>query len=263
LLIGLHQGTAAIYLAAALAAALGLALPSPRSRRISVARLALGAVVHALAVFGLHRLRPTPSLTTLPAALSLMALLLVLFFLALQWRTRLGALGVLVPIVAFLADFWAAIFVPRGTPGLAPPGALWSHMHILMASAGLAAFAIAGLAGGLFLVEHRRLKRKRPHRGRAGASLEALDRVNRVTLAVGFPLLTLGVLTGVLWVNAATGALWPGTAHANWTAMAWVIYAGLVVARFGAHQGARASAINAMGGSLFLLFAVLGVGALS
>ena len=38
----------------------------------------------------------------------------------------------------------------------------WPHAHVLLASAGLSLLGLAGLAGAMFLVEHRRLKRKRP-----------------------------------------------------------------------------------------------------
>jgi ABC-type transport system involved in cytochrome c biogenesis permease subunit len=64
-------------------------------------------------------------------------------------------------------------------------------------------------------------------------------------------------------VRSATGRLWPGTAHASWTLVAWGIYAVLVAARFGAHQGARASALAALAGFGFLLFAVVGIGVLT
>ena len=40
----------------------------------------------------------------------------------------------------------------------------------------------------------------------------------------------------------------------------WGIYAGLVGARFAAHQGARQAAASAVAGFAFLFFAVVGVG---
>ena len=91
-------------------------------------------------------------------------------------------------------------------------------------------------------------------------SLEALDRINVVSLVVGFPLLTLGVITGFVWVQTAQGMLWTGSSHETWTMLAWAIYAGLVAARFFGHQGARQAAATAVGGFAFLAFAVLGVG---
>ena len=51
-------------------------------------------------------------------------------------------------------------------PVVDPAGGSWEHAHVLLASAGLAMLGIAGLAGAFFLMEHRRLKSKRPIRRR-------------------------------------------------------------------------------------------------
>ena len=58
--------------------------------------------------------------------------------------------------------------------------------------------------------------------------------------------------------RVASGLLLAGVLSA-----AWVIYALLTTARFGARQGARESALFAAAGFGFLLFAVVGVGALT
>lgn len=94
-------------------------------------------------------------------------------------------------------------------------------------------------------------------------SLEALDRVNRLALVLGFPLLTLGVLTGSLWLDARTGQLFSGSLHEAWTLIAWMIYLGLVSVRFIGQQGSRQAAASAVAGFAFLVFAVVGVGLVS
>ena len=135
------------------------------------------------------------------------------------------------------------------------------HAHVVLASAGLALLGVAGLAGVFFLVEDRRLKAKRAAKARfALPTVEALDRVNTIALATGFPLLTLGVGTGMLWLMSEKGVIWTGSGHEIWSATAWAIYVGLVVARFAARQGARQAAASAVAGFAFLLFAVIGVG---
>jgi ABC-type transport system involved in cytochrome c biogenesis permease subunit len=259
----LHAATAVLYLAAGLAAGAAYAGRAPRLGQAALVLLAAGAVLHGLAFVGLHLREPVPSLTTLPAALSLMAWLAVLFFLWLGRRARLAPLVLLLAPAAFLATFFAA----RSLPGAEPPpvvGGSWPHAHVLLASAGLALLAVAGFAGLMFLVEHRALKSKRPAGGALRLpSLEALDRVNVLALALGFPLLTLGVITGMLWVQGTSGRMWTGTAHQTSTAVAWVVYALLVAARFGRGQGSREAALAAVGGFVVLLFAVVGVGLLS
>jgi ABC-type uncharacterized transport system permease subunit len=262
--IELHQLAAACYLAAGLGTFLGLALPEPRWVRGGTVALAAGVVFHGLAFARLHTLDPPPSLTHLPSALSLMAWLAAAFALGLSRRERLASLAGLVAPFAFLAVFYAG-FALDGQP-VAPtePAGSWPHLHVILASAGLALLGIAGLAGLLFLAEDRRLKAKRLGGfARRLPSLEALDRVNLTTLALGFPLLTLGVVAGVIWTEGTTGRLWAGGAHATWTGIAWAIYLALTVARFAVGWRGREAAACAAAGFAFLLFAVVGVRAIA
>lgn len=259
-MIELHQIAAAIYLAAGIGALLGALLPAPRMVRGSLFGLALGALVHGAGFATLHRLEPPPPLTSTPAAISLMAWMAVLFLLLLMWRIRVAALAVVTGPVAFLAAFFAATRLSHSTTSSIYGSGSWPHAHVVLASAGIALLGIAGLAGLFFLFEHRRLKAKRRVSRRVRLpTLEALDRINVLALAVGFPLLTLGVITGMLWLQGALGRLWTGTHHETWAVIAWAIYAGLVLARFGGRQGARQAAASAVAGFAFLLFAVVGV----
>ena len=121
-----------------------------------------------------------------------------------------------------------------------------------------------GLAGLSFLVEHRRLKSKRPLAGVAAwPSLEALDRAGAFAVAAGFPLLTIGVVTGSLWERATSGAFFSGNPHETFCLIAWAIYGALAAVRFGARQPAARCALTSIAGFAFLVVAVLGVGLLA
>ncbi len=260
--VDLHSVTAAFYMGAALAATLALALPAPALSRVAVAGLGVGAGVHALAFFQLHQQVPPPPLTGLSFVVSLAAWIAVLFFLGATRFSRLSALAVLVAPAAFLGAFASSLGVPSAGASAAAESPAWSHVHVLLAAGGLALLGVAGGAGGLYLAHHRRIKSKRAG-GLLLPPLEALDRVNAVALSVGFLLLTLGVLTGVMWVRATQDRFWPGDAHASATLLAWAIYAVLAAARFGLGQGARRAAQSALAGFAVLLFAVVGVGLLT
>ncbi len=256
----MHQLTAALYLLAGLVAWVGMAQRSARLERLSVAVLAAGALVHLPALALLHRADPRPSLTDPSSALSFMAWVGAVAFLGLLSRARLAGLTVLVAPTAFVGVFAAALRLLAPAPATFAGAGSWPHAHVLLASAGFALFGLSGLAGVLFLAEHRRLKARRPLDARLPLpSLEALDRVNRVALALGFPLLTLGVATGMIWVASERGTPWTGTVHETWSTLAWGVCAVLVAARFGAGQGSRQAAVSAVGGFVFLLFAVIGV----
>lgn len=262
--VQLHQWTAALYLLAGLVAWLGMALRARRLERGAVLVLLAGAVLHVLAFTRLHALEPTPPLTDLATAVSFMACVGTLFFLGLMRWLRLEGLAVLVAPLAFVGVFFAAVSLPRAGPASFGSSGSWPHAHVLLASAGLALLGVSGLAGLLFLGEHRRLKEKRPFdAGFPLPSLEALDQVNRVSLAAGFPLLTLGVVTGMIWVQAVHGSVFSGSHHETFCFIAWAVYGALVAARFGGSQGAWQAAASAVGGFAFLSFAVIGVGLLA
>jgi ABC-type uncharacterized transport system permease subunit len=257
----LHEWTATFYLLAGVVAWLGLALRSPRLERHATVVLGVGTALNVAALAMLHQLDPPPPLTDLPTAASFAACVGTLFFLLLQGRARLAGLTVLVAPVAFVSVFYAALRIPHGGVPTFESIAPWAHSHVLLASAGLACLAMSGVAGFLFLVEHRRIKAKRPLDPRFPLpSLEALDRVNLASLAVGFPLLTLGLVTGLLWVHAVRGTFVAGGQHEVWLAVSWVVYAVLVAVRFAARQGARPAAASAVAAFGFLTFAVIGVG---
>ena len=258
-MIEFQQIAAALYLAAGLGAMLGMVLADARISRGAVWGLALGAAMQTLGFATLHRLDPAPPLTGLPVAIAAMAWMAVIALLVLMWRVRLVGLAAGIGPIAFLAVFLAARGMESPAEATSEGTGSIPHAHILLSSGGLALLGIAGLAGVFFLLEHRRIKRKVRASGVKLPSLEALDRVNVATLAIGFPLLTLGVLTGVFWVRETSGGLYTGSHHEMWTMIAWAIYLGLVLARFVGNQGGRQAAASAVAGFAFLVFAVVGV----
>jgi ABC-type transport system involved in cytochrome c biogenesis permease subunit len=263
-MVEFHQIAAALYLAAGIGALLGVVLGKSGMERGASIGLALGALFQATGFATLHRLPSSPPVTDLPMAISFTVWIGVLFLLALMWRFRIPALTGTIGPVAFLAVFIACMRLSAPVEETVGASGSLPHLHVLLGSAGLGLLGVAGVAGAFFLAEHARLKAKRGVAGKGLLpSLEALDRVNRVSLAIGFPLLTLGLLTGVLWLRAAQGVSWQGNGHEIFTVAAWGIYAGLAGARFVGHQGARQAAASAVAGFVFLLFAVVGVGVLA
>jgi ABC-type uncharacterized transport system permease subunit len=86
-------------------------------------------------------------------------------------------------------------------------------------------------------------------------SLESLDRVGGLALALGYPLLSLGVVTGVGWaLEHPDGAL---TTHNVLSLFAWAIYLFPVALRLRRRHG-QASARSLVFGFAVLLFAYLG-----
>ena len=262
-MVEFHQLAAAIYLAAGIGALVGVVLPAPRMNRGAAWGLAIGASVQGIAFATLHRVEGPP-INSLPVVLASCAWMAVLFSLLLRVRVKLPGITAVVGPLAFLSVFVASLGwnrsgdVPEGMTGT------WPHIHVLLSSGGISLLGIAGLAGLVFLTEHRRLKAKPPRKARFPLpTLEALDRVNVVSTTVGFALLTLGIATGMAWLRDSAGSLWTGTSHETWMVISWAIYAGLVLARSVGRQGARQAAASALAGFAFLVFGVMGVGVMS
>ena len=72
-------------------------------------------------------------------------------------------------------------------------------MHGVFLLAGAVITCVAFAAGLMYLVQMRRLKPKRPSRfGLSLPSLEQSERLNRGAITLAFPLLTFGLLIGVV-----------------------------------------------------------------
>jgi ABC-type uncharacterized transport system permease subunit len=257
--LDLHALTACVYLLAAVLATLGASLRNPSFARAAVVALAVGVLVHAGAFFAYHDFQFPPPSTGLAGSISLMAWFGTIFYLAVASRLRLRGLAVVVAPAAFLGVFFAAIARGTESGAVSEPGALWGAVHIVLASAGLALGGVAAAAGALYVLHHQGLKRKRSRSRLPLPPLEALDRANSLAISLGFLLISLGVVTGVLWVYETRGELWPGTSHANAMAVAWAIYCALVLARRFSVAGALLAARAAVVGFAFLVVAVLGV----
>ena len=143
---------------------------------------------------------------------------------------------------------------PPAAPSLDTGG--WPHAHVLLSTAGFAALGLASLFGLAYLAKERALKSKRPPRPML-PSLEGLDRVEHVALAIGFPLLTLGLISGFIWSRQPDAEL--ATSHALFTTLAWLLYLVPITARVIRRQRGQVAAQSVVIGFAFLAISYLGV----
>jgi len=89
--------------------------------------------------------------------------------------------------------------------------------------------------------------------------LEKIELFNYKIIAVGFPLLTLGIITGAIWANIAWGRPWGFDPKETWSAITWLIYASYLHIRFLSGWKGRGSIIISILGFAAVLFTYLGV----
>jgi len=167
---------------------------------------------------------------------------------------RLLGLGVMPLAAVLFALAWAA-----GGTGAARAGdfsAAFLAVHVGLVIAAFAGFTIAAALAGVYLWQHRRLKRHSPGLLRVRApSLVTLDTLIGRTVAVALPLLTLGAGAGLARLEAEGAGFDPVMAV---TAAAWVLYAAFLVLRHEAGWRGRRSAVLALAGFLLVIAARLG-----
>ncbi|HEY3356158.1 MAG TPA: cytochrome c biogenesis protein CcsA [Polyangia bacterium] len=232
-------------------------------RLARLARLVLvaAAVGHAvdIAAHCVHGAHPASSARE---AVNFAAFVMVATYLALSWRYRLAAVGGLVAPAAVML-----VIAARVTPLAARPAGFGTlgRVHIILAVLGVALFAIAALASALYLVQAKQLKRKEFgtlfHRG---PPLEQLDTIVQRCVNIGFPVFTVALLLGALWMARLGGDL-KAMPQYLLALVTWFAFAGLLLSRAVAGWHGRRSALLAIFGFttslavmvLYLLRAVL------
>lgn len=218
--------------------------------------LAAGSLVHALHVVAASLLSNVCPVESLHFALSVSALMATLAYLALFRRLRVQALGaVLAPLA--LAFLVGSQFVSSGDGASISVSRPLLVLHIAANVLGVGLFLLAGTAGAFYVLEERRLKRKRLGALSKLPALSALDKTMHRLLLAGFPLLTFGVVTGSLFVDRI-GQM--GTAALLRTLLgyaSWLLLATVLVGRRLSGWGGRRSAYGTLAGIGGVLLVVL------
>lgn len=196
---------------------------------VRVARwlLVLGFVAHGVDIGwrGVEQVHPA---TSVREALGFLSWLMVGGYLMASLRERLQVLGAFVAPAAIVI-LAAARLSPSGDalPGLT----LLGRIHISLATLGVAIFALATLLSVLYLFGERSLKHKRfdGFFFRRGVALESLDQLAHRLVLIGFPIFTLSIILGVIWVSKRASGF--DRAEYPLSLVTWIAFAGLIVAR--------------------------------
>ena len=176
-------------------------------------------------------------------------------FLILQVKFNLMVLGALVAPLATLAVIISSV-LPSPPVDIAPLfKSLWRTFHIGTLILGNAAFAIAFLVGILYLIQENAIKEKK--RGfffRRLPSLKLLDSMGYSCLVAGFPMLTFGLITGVIYAQMVHGRLWSWDPKEIFAGITWLVYAALLHERLTVGWRGRRAAIMTIAGFVILLF---------
>lgn len=258
--IVLLQITAFIYLIAAGSFFLYLFVVKESYTRLSPLILLAGFAVHSVALAASFLQAGYPVLTHPREALSFYSWLMVGVYLLVQLKYRLTVLGCFISPLAVLMALSALTFGAQA--GDIPPGlrTYWLPIHVTLALLGNAVFALAFGVSVVYLFQENELKKKKVTvLQKHFSSLESLDRLNYVFLVWGFPLMTLGIITGSLWARVHWGDYWSWEPRQISSAITWFLYGALLHGRItGGWRGKKAALWTIVGFAVVLSYFLLG-----
>ena len=215
--------TMALYFAATVSFLAYLLWPSEVLANVSLGMTATGFASHTIAL-GAGMIGATDvSPPGFHEALSFFSWMLILVFLAVEFRHHLHVLGSFIVPLALLSLVSAAA-LPETAPSLTPVfRTLW--VHVTLSMLGTVGFAVAFVAGVMYLIQDGLLKSKRFNVLYSKLpALDFLDHLNQQSIVTGFPLLTLGIITGALSAEFSRGSYLSWNPEQTWALVTWVFY---------------------------------------
>jgi ABC-type uncharacterized transport system permease subunit len=214
-------------------------------RPVALAIVGAAFVAHGVDIGwrGTQQVHPAQSVRE---AIGFLAFILTGGYLLASAKYRLTIGGVVVMPVALIM-----LLVARLTPAGTEPEGLGTlgRIHISLATIGVGVFALASALSAIYLVEERALKKKKFDTiafKDKGAPLESLDRLANRLIWVGFPIFTVALVLGAIWVSKLGESL--DRPEYPLAGVTWLAFAGLLVARqvYG-WRGRRAARLTLVG----------------
>ena len=215
--------------------------------RPALVAVTAGLVLHVLSIaLQAMEVRYLP-LTQQYEAFSFFGALAALGFLIAYAKYRIAPLSVFAFPLIFIMTFISNLFYD---PSSSIPPVLrsnWIYIHTPLVFIGYAALFIAFAAAIMYLIQERALKSKHPVRFYNWLpSLEICDDLAYRALAIGFPLITLGIITGALWAQGA-GFVWARDAKVVFSFLTWLVYLLLIFYRLTGWRGRKAAYLSIVG----------------
>ncbi len=252
-------GITAIVLYLLTSAALALRLTrgehAPAIRRGTVLLLGFGAVSLHAAVLYPHLVTGGGLNMGFFNAASLTALLMVLVLLLASMKQPVENLGI--PLLPIAAATVALAIINPGHGMVVPSGSWKLDLHILFSVLAYSILALAALQAVLLAIQDRHLRNHRPGGFvRSLPPLEVMERLLFQMIASGFALLTVALLTGILFVEDIFAQ---HLVHKTvLSILAWIVFGILLWGRWRFGWRGRTAIRWTLAGVVFLVLAYFG-----
>jgi cytochrome c-type biogenesis protein CcsB len=201
-------------------------------------------------------------------SLVLFAWAIVVVFLALQMRRKIHVLAAATALLAVLTLAFPSTYEADIKPLMPALRSNWLTFHVFTCFLGYGGVAVAFLSSLSYLIMARGSTPLAPAPANPVAQSEpstppaqqvqapapraeliaGLETVTDKAIAFGFLFLTVGIISGAVWANAAWGTYWSWDPKETWSLITWLAYAVFLHCRFvRGWRGQRAAWISILG----------------
>lgn len=249
----------AAYVVAAIHSILAFVNKRRTLERITLGSLAFGFVLHTILLITDWTGEGRYPLFGLRETLSFLAWTLVATYGLVIFRYRTQALGSftlpLVAVLTFIASVTRDATAAAATETVTDMNSAWLFpVHTTLLIFAYAAFFVVFISSIMYLLQERELKLKTFsaifHRL---PSLTTINNIATTAVGIGWTLLTLGILTGMVWSQSRGSRLWHNDPKEIFAVLTWLLYFLLVLYRATAGwRGRRAAWMGVAGFALVL-----------
>ncbi len=259
-----YRNAAAFYLFASFFFAAGFFLAKQWLNWAGMALLFIGFVEHSIGIGLRWALSGRAPVASMFESFIFAVGGMVLIALILDWLryTRLAGLGAaILGFIFMVIAHKAPIFDSQIRPLVPALQSSWLTYHVISYMLGYSAMALSFFAAALYLLKDMALGGDKGTSllARRLPSLRTLDVFNYRAIAIGFPLITIGIVAGGVWAATAWGRPWGFDPKETWSLITWLVYAIYLHVRYMAGWSGRSVAVIAIIGFLCVLFTYFGV----
>lgn len=235
---------AALYTLGLLHAILTLVRRREHLFRVALGAIGLGAVFHFVSIIEEGIVNRRCPITNFYETLSMCAFLIVVLYLLVHWRYKVESLSVFIFPLVFVMALVATLGNPVSAWSSPVVRDTWLTVHIVLVLLGIAALLFTAVGSLVYLFQERELKAKKPRKFYYRLpALGTLDDLISKSMALGFVLMTLGVIAGSTWGFIELKADWISQPKIAISFFTWGIYLALVCLRITVGWRGRKAAI--------------------
>jgi cytochrome c-type biogenesis protein CcsB len=207
-------------------------------------------------------------LLNLYGSLSLFSAMSVAIYIGFAFRYRLWFAGGFVLALAAIFLAYGVTWYEGTMPPVPSLQSYWAKIHVPIVVSSYAAFLVAFVFSCIYLLKYYAQRGVADAGDSAGPvarwlaalpSLPQLDVIVYRAVAIGLPLISIGIITGAMWAKEAWGAYWQWDPKETAALFSWIIYlAYMHLHTRHAWRGLRTSWVSVVG-FVSIIFCYLGV----